>query len=217
MFSSTRRAPWSEFALLLLVGIALLIAAAASDAFDSPRAWTLLAVLFGGYALSRGVSRNDWPAGTRRSHRMLATPAPHEASAAGRETAAEVVAAEEQLQVDKVRQPHERVILRKEIVTEQVTVTVPLRREVVRLERVPIEPGDELAATGLAELAAGQTQELILMEERAVVDKRVVPRERVSLAKDVVTEDQQITETVRREEVDVDRLPPTDQSGADRP
>jgi uncharacterized protein (TIGR02271 family) len=95
--------------------------------------------------------------------------------------------------------------LYKEVVTEDVTITVPIRREVVRVERVPIEPGDDFAAAGIAELSSGQSDELVLMEERAVVDKRIVPRERVWLEKDVVTEEQHFTETVRREQVDVDR------------
>ena len=45
---TTTRKPWSELALLLTLGTALLIAAAATDAFDSPEARTLLAVLAAG-------------------------------------------------------------------------------------------------------------------------------------------------------------------------
>jgi uncharacterized protein (TIGR02271 family) len=212
MEPTTSRRPRDELILLLAAAAALVIAAAVSGAFDSPQAWTLLAVLAGAYALSRGASLGRRRAATERPVRIRATfpehgVRPRTAERVVEDTGAEVVVSEERLAVDKVRRPHERVRLYKEVVTEQVTITVPVRREVVRLERVPIEPGDELAASGLAELSPGRSDELVLMEEQAVVDKRVVPRERVWLEKDVVTDEQQITETVRREQVDVARGP----------
>jgi uncharacterized protein (TIGR02271 family) len=216
MEPTTSRKPQEELILVLAVGAALAIAAAVSGAFDSPQAWTLLAVLAGAYALSRGAARNRWRAAARPVRIQATVPEhgarPRTAEPLAREAGAEVVVSEERLDVDKVRRPHERVRLYKEVVTEQVTITVPVRREVVRLERVPIEPGDEVAASALTELSSGQSDELILMEEQAVVDKRVVPRERVWLEKDVVTEEQQITETLRREQVDVDHAPSPDQT-----
>ncbi len=80
-----------------------------------------------------------------------------------------------------------------------------MRREVVRLERVPIAPGE--AFDGEHIISEGGTPELVLMEEQAVVDTRVVPRERVRLEKDVVVTEQHFTETVRREEAELDREP----------
>ena len=210
------RKPWSELSLLVLAVPAILIAAAVATALHSAQALTLVAVLVAGYALSRGVSRNDWPAapaatGPSREPSSAATSAPSRPGPGQPDgDAVEVVAAEEQLQVDKRRRPHERVRLRREVVTEEVTITVPLRREVVRIERVPIEPGTAGELDGLGAFTEGEIQELVLMEEQAVVDKRVVPRERVRLAKDVVMEEQQITRALRREEVDIDREPSPD-------
>jgi uncharacterized protein (TIGR02271 family) len=198
---TTSRRPWSELALLLGVGTAVLIAAAVTGAFDAPGAWALVAVLAGGYALSRGIARND----LRPPDRPRPARAPAAPSTA--EHAAEVVVSEEQLEVDKQRRPTERVRLRKDVVTEQVTITVPVRREVVRVERVPIEPGEMLEEAVPFELTEGRTQELVLMEERAIVDTRVVPRERVWLEKDVETTEQHFTQTVRREEVELDHEP----------
>jgi uncharacterized protein (TIGR02271 family) len=74
----------------------------------------------------------------------------------------------------------------------------------VRVVRTPIGEGEEVE---LHPPAAGEVRELILMEERAVVDKRLVARERVSLETDVVTHEEHITETVRHEEAEVDRVP----------
>jgi uncharacterized protein (TIGR02271 family) len=201
---TTHRKPWSELALLLALGSALLIAAAATDAFDGPEAWTLLVVLAAGYALSRGAARNELRLPRAPNPvRPVATPV----AGSGSETAAEVVVSEERLQVDKRRRPAERVRLRKEVVTEEVTITVPIRREVVRIERVPIEPGEVLGDGLPPTISDGRTQELVLMEEQAVVDTRVVPRERVWLEKDVETSEQQFTQTVRREEAELDREP----------
>jgi uncharacterized protein (TIGR02271 family) len=113
-----------------------------------------------------------------------------------------VDASEERLTVDKRARARERVRLRKYVVTEQVTVTVPVRREHVRLEREPI--GDAEADAGVRELGEPVPDySITLLEEEIVVDKRVVPRERVTLAKHVVTENEHISEAVRREEIEV--------------
>ena len=201
---TTHRRPWSELALVLTLGTAVLVAAALTGAFDAPGAWTLLAVLAAAYALSRGLARNDLRLPERRPAGP-AGPAARAGDAGETETVAETTLSEEQLRVDKRSRPVERVVLRKEVVTEEITITVPVRREVVRLERIPITPG-ELPDAELT-LSEGRTQELVLMEEQAVVDTRVVPRERVWLEKDVVTSEERFTETVRREEAELDQEP----------
>ena len=45
---------------------------------------------------------------------------------------------------------------------------------------------------------------MVLHEERPVIDKEVVPRERVRLDTDTVTEEQQVGEEVRKEQIDLD-------------
>jgi uncharacterized protein (TIGR02271 family) len=110
---------------------------------------------------------------------------------------------EEELRVGKVRRPSGLVRLRKHIVTEQVSQTVPVERETVRVEREPITDanvGKAMEGPALSE----EEHELTLSEEQVVVDKEVVPKERIRLDKDVVVEEQQVTETVAREEIDVD-------------
>jgi stress response protein YsnF len=44
---------------------------------------------------------------------------------------------------------------------------------------------------------------VILREEEPVVEKRVVPKERVRLDKDTVTGEEQVAEEVRKEQIDV--------------
>ena len=45
---------------------------------------------------------------------------------------------------------------------------------------------------------------MILHQEEPVVEKRAVPKERVRLDKDTITEEEQISEEVRKEQIDVD-------------
>jgi stress response protein YsnF len=44
---------------------------------------------------------------------------------------------------------------------------------------------------------------VILREEEPVVEKRVVPRDRVRLDKDTVTDEERVDEQVRKEQIDV--------------
>ena len=96
-----------------------------------------------------------------------------------------------------------RARLRKYIVTENVTQTVPVSREEVRIEREPITEANRGQALGGAGLSEDE-HEVVLSEERPVVAKDTVPVERVRLDKDTVTDEQQITETVGKEEIDLD-------------
>jgi uncharacterized protein (TIGR02271 family) len=93
-----------------------------------------------------------------------------------------------------------RVRLTKHVVTSQQTITVPIRREEVRVTREPIKPGE--ARTG-AEIG-DEEREVIVHEERPVIAKETVPVERVSLDTETVRENREVSGTVRREEVEVD-------------
>jgi uncharacterized protein (TIGR02271 family) len=188
----------SELAVLAGVLLALVIASLAGG-LRAPTLWTLVAVAGGGYLVARGASRGEWRSVSRRR--------PGGTAGAERSQAfdgAAMTASEERLSVDKQTRLRERVRLRKYVVTEQVQVTVPVRREHLRLERELIPEGESDA--GVAELGAPMPDySIVLLEETVVVDKRVVPRERVTVHKEVVTEQQQISETVRREQIDFER------------
>jgi uncharacterized protein (TIGR02271 family) len=110
---------------------------------------------------------------------------------------------EEELSVAKTSKEAGRVRLVKHVVTEDVNVAVPVQHEEVRLEREDITDADRAKAMDGAEISEGE-HEVVLNAEEVVVSKRVVPQERVKLAKDTVTEEKKISETVRKEEIDVD-------------
>ena len=121
----------------------------------------------------------------------------------GSETDTAMTRSEEELRVAKMRRPSDLVRLRKDIVTERVTKTVPVEREVLRVEREPITEANVDRAMRGPDLSSEEV-ELTLSEDQVVVDKEVVPKERVRLGKDVVTEERQVDETVRKERVEVD-------------
>ncbi|MGO4783090.1 DUF2382 domain-containing protein [Cryobacterium sp. W22_MBD10_FK3] len=110
---------------------------------------------------------------------------------------------EEQLRVGKEQVSAGRARLRKHVVTENQTVTVPVSREEVTLEREPITDANRAAATSGPDLS-DEEHEVQLTEERVVVDKETVPVERVRLGTETVTEDQRVSEDVRKEEIDYD-------------
>ena len=86
-----------------------------------------------------------------------------------------------------------RARLRKYVVTEQVTQTVPVQREEVRVEREPITDDNADAATDGPAISE-EEHEVVLHEEEVVVEKQTVPKERVRLEKDTVTDEQRVSE-----------------------
>ena len=128
---------------------------------------------------------------------------------------------EEQLVVGTERVATTRARLVKYVVTEDVQITVPIRREEIRVEEVPIDsadagpgesllPSDQQMDTTTAGSATGTTAmgglpgEIILHTERPVVTVEVVPTERVRLRTELVQGQETVTEQVQREQIVVD-------------
>jgi len=110
---------------------------------------------------------------------------------------------EEELRVGTERREAGRARLRKYVVTENVTQTVPVEREEVRVEREPITDSNVGQATDGPAISE-EEHEVVLHEEQPVVEKRAVPKERVRLSKDQVSEEAQISEQVRKEQIETD-------------
>jgi uncharacterized protein (TIGR02271 family) len=111
---------------------------------------------------------------------------------------------EEELRVGTAERESGRVRLRKYVVEEEVTQTVPVRREEVRVEREPITDANRDDATSGPEISS-EEHEVVLREEEVVAEKRVVPKERVRLDKDVETDEREVSETLRKEQIEVDQ------------
>jgi len=108
---------------------------------------------------------------------------------------------EEQLRVGTETVEAGRARLRKYVVTENVSTTVPVSHEEVRVEREPITGANRDAALS-GEPISEEEHEVTLRAERPVVAKEAVPVERVRLATETVTEDAAVNETVRKEQIE---------------
>jgi uncharacterized protein (TIGR02271 family) len=108
---------------------------------------------------------------------------------------------EEELEVDTRKVPRGQAGVRKRVVTEQQHRTVPVEREELRIHREPVRAG-EGDGDGDAEMSADE-RTIELREEQPVVDKRVVPKERIRIGKEVVRDQEQVSEPVRKEQVEV--------------
>jgi uncharacterized protein (TIGR02271 family) len=96
-----------------------------------------------------------------------------------------------------------RARLRKYVVTDQQQVTVPVTREEVRVEREPITDenrGQALDGPALSD----EEHEVVLTEERPVVQTEAVPVERVRLSKDQIQDEQTVTADVRKEVIETE-------------
>jgi uncharacterized protein (TIGR02271 family) len=122
---------------------------------------------------------------------------------------------EERLDVGTRSEEVGRARLRKYVVTENVTETVPVTREEVRVEREPITDanvGNAMDGPAISD----EEHEVVLHAERAVVDKEAVPVERVRLDKETVTDQAQVSEGVRKEQIEVDGADTARGTDADR-
>lgn len=120
--------------------------------------------------------------------------------------AATMVRSEEQLQVRTQTALAGRVRLVKRIVTEDVTFTVPVSHEEVTLEREPITDANRGDAADGVELTE-HAWDLVLYTEKIEVTKTTVPVERVQMSTHIVTEQHDVSETLRREQFQVDQTP----------
>jgi len=115
---------------------------------------------------------------------------------------------EERLRVGTTTQEAGRVRLRKYVTTETETHTVPVQKEHAVVEREPITSENIGAATDGPDISE-EEHEVVLTEERPVVQKETVPVERVRVGTEATTEQEQVSEEVRKENVetegDVDR------------
>lgn len=110
-----------------------------------------------------------------------------------------MIRSEEQLHVGTEEYESGRARLHKYVVTENVTRSVPVSHEEVRVVREPLQPGDKAARAGdLTE----QDVEVTLHAERATMRKETVPVERVRMETQRVTEQKEVSAELRKEQID---------------
>jgi uncharacterized protein (TIGR02271 family) len=106
----------------------------------------------------------------------------------------------EVLRVRKERVNRGEVRLRKEVLTETQNVQVPVTREEIVIERNPASADRSTSGT----IGEDREVRVPLSEERVQVDKVPVVREEVRVGKRAVSETQNVSDQVRREELEVE-------------
>ncbi|HLL39476.1 MAG TPA: PRC and DUF2382 domain-containing protein [Rubrobacteraceae bacterium] len=105
---------------------------------------------------------------------------------------------EEELRAGTREREAGRMNVRKRVRIDREQVRVPIRREEVTVDRVPVNE----EATG-AEIGEDEV-EIPVVEEEVVVDKRPVVKEEIRLRKESVQDEEVVEEDVRKEEVYID-------------
>lgn len=110
---------------------------------------------------------------------------------------------EERLVANKNRQKTGEVAVGKRVETETAQVSVPVEKERVIIERTT--PSNATQVTpGEANFQAGEVARMEIHEETADIQKQAFVREEVNIRKEVARDTVDATETLRREELDVD-------------
>lgn len=108
---------------------------------------------------------------------------------------------EERLKVGKERVETGDVTLRKEIITEQKQVEVPVEHDEVTITTTPITGGQPTGAV----IGEGETIQVPITEERVTVQKEVVPTGEVRLDKKKIQETKTVVDNLRKETVKVEK------------
>ncbi|HEU5228964.1 MAG TPA: YsnF/AvaK domain-containing protein [Ktedonobacteraceae bacterium] len=116
---------------------------------------------------------------------------------------------EEQLRVEKQPMQTGEARIHKEVVSEQRTINVPVNREELVVERRAV-PGEPVSDTPIGQ---DETIRVPLSEEQVTVTKQPVVTGEVEIGKRTVQDQEQFTDTVKREEVYVE---PSDEEVARR-
>lgn len=162
---------------------------------------------YAGYLAPDGYGREEAVGASSLGHDPDAaavadsTPREQERAVANPGSADAMTRSEERLQVGTENVATGRARLRKYVVTENVSTTVPVSHEEIRVEREPVTDANRDAAESGADITEAE-HEVTLHAERPVVAKKTVPVERVRLNTETVTEERQIDEQVRKEQID---------------
>ena len=153
--------------------------------------------LYSHYGLEYGESRSDSGLPEGRADDAVGQ------DVSGPTTDDAMTRSEEELRVGTRSREAGRARLRKWIETEPVETTVRTERETLRIEREPITDENAGAALDGPELSE-EEHEVTLHAEEPVVEKRVVPKERVRLTKDTIGEETEVSDQVRKERIESD-------------
>lgn len=119
---------------------------------------------------------------------------------------------QEELQAQKQLVVTGEVRLRKKIITEEKTITVPVIREELVVERLPVSDSAghtdqqfDQSLGKIVEIGEGETVRIPLRAEQVIIQKQPVVIEEVILSKRRIQETEHVSDMVRREEAYFER------------
>ncbi|MEE4542863.1 PRC and DUF2382 domain-containing protein [Streptomyces sp. V4-01] len=119
-----------------------------------------------------------------------------------------MIRSEEEMHVSVERRATGQARLHKFVDIEEVEETVPIRHEEIKVVREPIT---EASRSGLRGSDINEDEQIVtLHEEQAVIDTRVVPKERVRMRVEEHTEQKTVHGRVRKERIETDTSGMTD-------
>lgn len=134
------------------------------------------------------------------------------AGAAPRDEEPRIPLVEEELEVSKRATERPGARVKKVVVTENKQFTVPVTREEVIVERVPVD--EKTAATASTKLEEAEIT-VPVVEEEVIISKRPVIKEEVRVRKQEVQEQRVASAEVRHEEVHVEEARQPASTGGD--
>src|SRR5829696_260776 len=150
-----------------------------------------------------GLDYSESPSNTGLARGKRAERAPVGRDTSGPTTDDAMTRSEEELRVGTAKRERGRARLKKYVVTDEVTQTVPVQREEVRVKREPITDLNRDRATDGPDISE-EEHDVVLHEEEVVTEKRAVPKERVRLDKETVTNEETVSDQVRKEQIDTE-------------
>lgn len=105
---------------------------------------------------------------------------------------------EEQLDISKKKVPLCEVKFHREFVTEEKTITVPVKREELVIEKIILNPISSYNAENHIE-----TIRIPISEERFDIDKHIVQLEEITIKNHTFEEIQHINEILKKEKINV--------------
>ncbi|PLT32770.1 YsnF/AvaK domain-containing protein [Bacillus sp. V5-8f] len=105
---------------------------------------------------------------------------------------------EEQLEVEKERVQAGEVVVNKEVTQEKRTLNVPVEHEEVYVERRKVDGAEQLDTGSIGK---DETIRIPVTEEKLNVQKKPVVTDEIVIGKETVTETQQVSDSVKKEDV----------------
>ena len=120
--------------------------------------------------------------------------------------ASKIALVEERLNIDIQKVETGIVQVHKKVISELVTQEVPVVHEEVQVERVVI---NQYVAAAPNIRYEGDTTIISVVKEVLVVEKRLMLVEELHISKKQITSSATVTETLRKEEIEINRIDPS--------